>query len=55
MTKLHMTVFYNGRMICVESNPGFALRYWKRRRALDNRISWILREVTFVSPQDKSV
>jgi len=43
MTRAHMYVFYKGRMICIESNPGFALRYWKRRRALDNRITWTLR------------
>ncbi len=35
-----MYVFFKGRLICIETNIEFALPYWQRRRALNDRITW---------------
>lgn len=40
---MRMYVFFNGRLICIETNVAFALPYWNRRRSLNNRITWSIR------------
>lgn len=36
-----MRVFFNGRLIVVESNVEWALPYWTERRRMDKRITWM--------------
>lgn len=35
-----MRVFFNGRLIVVESNVEWALPYWTERKRMDKRITW---------------
>tara|TARA_R110000868_G_scaffold106056_4_gene291034 strand:+ start:1369 stop:1485 length:117 start_codon:yes stop_codon:yes gene_type:complete len=35
-----MNVYYAGRLIVVESNIAWALPYWRKRKQLDDRITW---------------
>lgn len=44
MKHMHMHVFFDGRLICIETNSDFAIPYWQRRRALNDRITWIIKE-----------
>ena len=37
-----MLVFYSGRLIVIETNLAWALPYWKRRKAADKRITFII-------------
>ena len=37
-----MRVYFNKRLIVVESNIQWALPYWQRRRQSDKRITWEL-------------
>jgi hypothetical protein len=38
-----MMVYYNGRLIVIESNLAWALPYWQGRRAQDKAIRWTIR------------
>jgi hypothetical protein len=40
-----MKVFFNGRLIVVESNLAWALPYWTARKRLNKSITWKI-EVT---------
>ena len=35
-----MKVFFNGRLIVVESNLAWALPYWEGRKKLNKSITW---------------
>jgi hypothetical protein len=35
-----MKVFFNGRLIVVESNLAWALPYWESRKKLNKAITW---------------
>ena len=35
-----MNVYFNRRLIVVETNEAWALPYWARRRQQDKRITW---------------
>jgi len=37
-----MLVFFNNRLIVIETNLEWALPYWKRRKASDKRITYLL-------------
>jgi hypothetical protein len=37
-----MKVFFNKRLIVVESNVAWALPYWERRKLMDERITWVI-------------
>ena len=37
-----MLVYYNKRLIVVESNVGWALPYWTKRKQMDKQIHWVL-------------
>lgn len=37
-----MLVFFNNKLIVIESNLEWALPYWKRRKAADKRITYII-------------
>ena len=39
-----MLVFYSGKLIVIETNLAWALPYWKRRKAADKRITFIINE-----------
>lgn len=39
----HMYVFLKGRLIVIETNPEYALPYWQRRRAINDRITWSIK------------
>jgi hypothetical protein len=39
---LTMLVFYSGKLIVIETNLEWALPYWKRRKASDKRITFII-------------
>lgn len=38
-----MNVFFNGRLIVVETNVAWALPYWEARARGDKRIRWTFR------------
>jgi hypothetical protein len=40
-----MRVFFNGRLIVVESNVEWALPYWAERKRMNKRITWSLTNV----------
>lgn len=35
-----MKVYVNGRLVVVETNVAWALPYWRKRKALNNKITW---------------
>jgi hypothetical protein len=37
-----MLVFFNKKLIVIETNLAWALPYWKRRKASDKRITYII-------------
>lgn len=37
-----MLVFFNKKLIVIETNLAWALPYWKRRKAADKRITFII-------------
>ena len=39
-----MYVYFDKRLIVAESNVGWALPYWTKRKQADKRISWTFRE-----------
>ena len=39
-----MKVFFNRRLIVVESNVEWALPYWTERRRMDERITWTMED-----------
>jgi hypothetical protein len=38
-----MNVFFDGRLIVVETNVAWALPYWRARACWDKRIKWTFR------------
>jgi hypothetical protein len=38
-----VNIYYAGRLIVVESNIAWALPYWRKRKQLDDRITWRFR------------
>jgi hypothetical protein len=36
----YMYIYHNRRLICVESNMGFAIPYWQNRKRLNDNLTW---------------